>query len=60
MEVHLSEEHAARRVLEPADLEVLREIGLRVEAIFGPPQDIEWCLRDGQLFILQSRPITNL
>lgn len=60
MEVHLSEEHAARRVLEPADLEVLREIGLRVEAIFGPPQDIEWCLRDGQLFVLQSRPITNL
>lgn len=59
-EVHLGEEHASRRVLDPADLEMLREIGLRVEAVFGPPQDIEWCLRDGRLFILQSRPVTNL
>lgn len=60
MEVHLSEEHTAGRVLEPADLEVLRQVGLQVEVIFGPPQDIEWCLRDGRLFVLQSRPITNL
>ncbi len=27
---------------------------------FGRPQDIEWAIADGQLFLLQSRPITNL
>jgi pyruvate,water dikinase len=27
---------------------------------FGRPQDIEWALADGQVFLLQSRPITSL
>jgi pyruvate,water dikinase len=32
----------------------------RAEAHFGAPQDIEWALRDGRLYLLQSRPITSL
>ncbi|MFT4546999.1 MAG: phosphohistidine swiveling domain-containing protein [Verrucomicrobiales bacterium] len=31
-----------------------------VEAQFGKPQDIEWAIRGGALFVLQSRPITSL
>jgi pyruvate,water dikinase len=27
---------------------------------FGSPQDIEWALADGQVFLLQARPITSL
>ena len=27
---------------------------------FGRPQDIEWAYKDGQLYLLQSRPITTL
>src|SRR6266700_4610324 len=38
----------------------LEKTGRRVEAYFGRPQDIEWCLSEGQLYIVQSRPITNL
>lgn len=38
----------------------LRAKFLAIEKLFGYPQDIEWCLRDGELFILQSRPITSL
>ena len=35
-------------------------LGRRIEAHFGGPQDIEWCL-DGDGFVLvQSRPITTL
>jgi len=34
---------------------------LKVEQHFeGVPQDIEWAVADGQLWLLQSRPITNL
>lgn len=32
----------------------------RVEALFGVPQDIEWCVARNQLWLLQSRPITTL
>jgi pyruvate, water dikinase len=48
------------RVLRPADLNRLRELGLRLENIFGSPQDVEWCIRGDELHLLQSRPITTL
>lgn len=38
----------------------LVELGRRIEAHFGRPQDIEWCLVDGDFRIVQSRPITTL
>jgi pyruvate,water dikinase len=44
------------------DAQVLRlvELGRRIEAHFGHPQDIEWCLVDDGFQIVQSRPITTL
>lgn len=38
----------------------LERIGRQVEAYFGQPQDIEWCLADNTFYIVQSRPITTL
>ncbi|WP_020433928.1 PEP/pyruvate-binding domain-containing protein, partial [Paenibacillus riograndensis] len=38
----------------------LARIGRQLEAHFGCPQDIEWCLADGTFYIVQSRPITTL
>src|SRR5690606_39536835 len=31
-----------------------------IEEHFGQPQDIEWCLADDTVYIVQSRPITTL
>ena len=42
---------------------MLRELAataLRVEALQGAPQDIEWAWAGGRLHLLQARPITNL
>jgi len=38
----------------------LAQLGRRIEAHFGCPQDIEWCLVDDGFQIVQSRPITTL
>jgi phosphoenolpyruvate synthase/pyruvate phosphate dikinase len=38
----------------------LVELGRLIEAHFGCPQDIEWCLVDEGFEIVQSRPITTL
>jgi rifampicin phosphotransferase len=38
----------------------LGQLGRRIEAHFGRPQDIEWCLVDDDFAIVQSRPITTL
>jgi pyruvate,water dikinase len=44
------------------DEQILRVAALARECgrHFGRPQDIEWAYGDGQLFLLQSRPITTL
>jgi pyruvate,water dikinase len=44
------------------DAQVVRLVQLsrRIEAHFGRPQDIEWCLVDDDFQIVQSRPITTL
>jgi rifampicin phosphotransferase len=44
------------------DAQILRlaTLGRRIEAHFGRPQDIEWCLADDEFQVVQSRPITTL
>jgi phosphoenolpyruvate synthase/pyruvate phosphate dikinase len=44
------------------DMEILRlaELGRRLEAHFGQPQDIEWCMVCDEYLTVQSRPITTL
>src|SRR6185437_8838949 len=53
-----------KRQEQPAltDAQVVRlaELGRRIEEHFGAPQDIEWCLDEGEFWIVQSRPITTL
>jgi rifampicin phosphotransferase len=38
----------------------LARFGREIEAYYGSPQDIEWCLVDDTFYIVQSRPITTL
>lgn len=36
----------------------LEKIILKIEEIFGKPVDIEWCMKEKEIYILQTRPIT--
>jgi len=36
----------------------LAKLGGRIEQHYGAPQDIEWALEAGKLYIVQSRPVT--
>lgn len=38
----------------------LVKLGLTLEQHYGAPVDVEWCFTDGQVKLLQSRPITTL
>ncbi len=38
----------------------LGEIALNVHKFYGNARDIEWGIKDKQIYVLQSRPITNL
>ena len=47
--------------LDDRQLTSLVELGRRVERHFGGHQDVEWAIDgDGELFVLQSRPVTTV
>lgn len=56
--VDLDDAQATAQVLDEDEIARLVEVGLALETAFGSPQDIEWAIADGELFVLQSRPIT--
>jgi pyruvate,water dikinase len=54
----LDADTASTQVLDEDEIARLVEVGLRLEAEFGSPQDIEWAIEGDDLYVLQSRPIT--
>lgn len=59
----LSQQAAAGRlapVLTTEQVRAVAALARQAEAHFGVPQDIEWAIAGGELFLLQSRPITTL
>ncbi|MFE3551784.1 rifamycin-inactivating phosphotransferase [Streptomyces kronopolitis] len=59
-EVAIGAERQEQPALTDAQVVRLVQLGRRIEAHFGRPQDIEWCLVDDGFRIVQSRPITTL
>jgi phosphoenolpyruvate synthase/pyruvate phosphate dikinase len=59
-ELAIEPERQGQPALTDAQVVQLAQLGRRIEAHFGRPQDIEWCLVDDGFQIVQSRPITTL
>ncbi|MET8121493.1 rifamycin-inactivating phosphotransferase [Micromonospora sp. NPDC005189] len=59
-EVTIDPQRQEQPALTDAQVVRLVQLGRRIEAHFGRPQDIEWCLVDDDFQIVQSRPITTL
>jgi rifampicin phosphotransferase len=56
----IDSERQGQPALTDAQVVALAQLGRRIEAHFGHPQDIEWCLVEDGFEIVQSRPITVL
>jgi phosphoenolpyruvate synthase/pyruvate phosphate dikinase len=59
-EVEVPLEMQEKQAITDEQAKALAEIGKKIEAHYGSPQDIEWALEKGELYIVQSRPITTL
>ena len=59
-EQEIETEQQERQALTDEQILLLERLGRKIEAHFGCPQDIEWCLADEIFYIVQSRPITTL
>ncbi|VVB92402.1 Phosphoenolpyruvate synthase [uncultured archaeon] len=48
------------KVLDDDEILKLVDFGDVLEELYGIPQDIEWAIKNKEIFILQSRPITTI
>jgi pyruvate, water dikinase len=58
--VQLSEERSKQRVLQTHEIKQLGEYALKLQKHYDKPQDIEFAIEDGKIYILQTRAITTL
>lgn len=56
----LEEKKSNERVLKTHEIKQLAEHSMKLEEHYGKAQDIEFALENGEVYILQTRPITTL
>ncbi len=60
VEIELDEKKSKEKVLSDEEILKLVEIGEVIEDHYGTPQDVEWAIEKGEIYIVQSRPITTI
>lgn len=58
--VAVTDDQTRRPALTDEQVQSVADLVRRTGRHFGRPQDIEWAIEAGQLYLLQSRPITSL
>ncbi|MFC5277285.1 phosphoenolpyruvate synthase [Halorubrum rubrum] len=60
VQLDVEEDRRTARVLSDEEIDELVGLGELVEDHYGTPQDVEWAIYDGEVYMLQSRPITTI
>ena len=60
VEREVAEDRRNAQVLGGTEIGQLVELGERAEAHYDEPQDVEWAIVEGDIYMLQSRPITTI
>jgi pyruvate,water dikinase len=60
VKVPVPEELKNKQVLTEDELAQLVDLGKRIQEHYQLPQDTEWAIENGKIFMLQSRPVTTL
>jgi len=60
VESRVDESKRRAQVLSAGQVTELVTLGRAIEALYGSPQDIEWCQANQKIYIVQARPITAL
>lgn len=58
VEYEVDPKRRGQRALSSSRVEEVAKVSLAIAEDMGLPADVEWCLRDGRLYVLQARPVT--
>jgi pyruvate,water dikinase len=60
VKINLTPAEQARQKVSDEDILYLARIGQRLEKHYNHPQDVEWAKENGNIFIVQTRPVTTM
>ncbi len=60
IKIDLTEAEKAKQKITDADIIFLAKIGQKLEEHYKHPQDVEWAKEDGNIYIVQTRPVTTI
>ena len=60
VKVGLTPEEQAQQKITDDDIITLAKLGKRLEEHYQFPQDVEWAKENGEIFIVQTRPVTTI
>ncbi len=58
--IKLSPEKSSSQVLKEYEIKMLADLALKIEKHYGKPQDLEFAIEKGEIYIVQTRPITTI
>ncbi|UCE37605.1 MAG: phosphoenolpyruvate synthase [Thermoplasmata archaeon] len=58
--IEIPEEYQQAQKLSDEQIIALAEVGVRIERHYNEPMDIEWCIEDSDIYIVQARPVTTI
>ncbi|MFC2069634.1 phosphoenolpyruvate synthase [Chloroflexota bacterium] len=60
VKIDLTAEEQARQKITDDEIVLLAKIGKQLEDHYSFPQDVEWATENGEMFIVQTRPVTTI
>jgi pyruvate,water dikinase len=60
IKIDLTPEEQAKQKIGDEDIVFLAKIGQTLEKHYDFPQDVEWAKEDGEIYIVQTRPVTTI
>jgi pyruvate,water dikinase len=54
------EEFQEQQKITDEQIRAIAELGVRIEGHYNEPMDIEWCIEDNDIYIVQARPVTTI
>jgi pyruvate,water dikinase len=59
-EVEVEQWKQDKQKMPDKDILKLAEIGKRIEQHYNEPMDVEWCMEENEIYIVQARPVTTI
>jgi pyruvate,water dikinase len=60
IKINLTPEEQKKQKITDADIVTIAKIGKQLEEHYDFPQDVEWAIEKGEIYIVQTRPVTTI